>query len=202
VSRLWIINCLGFFAGVGGVVVSLYAPGKLSMVLVLWLVCYCYAWFSGGIKRISRHQRIVFFLAFTLYLGISLATRFSIQRYWGTLPYFWLNRLEHLSFSIAAPFILLPILSRSYFSVSRRVLGLFIIGLVSLAGNVNEILEFVYRFPRTGYGNGLVFYLDTSFDIITNTIGAILAWLLFISIFRKEERVVKEKLESESGDNE
>jgi glycopeptide antibiotics resistance protein len=63
---------------------------------------------------------------------------------------------------------------------------------VSLVGNINEFLEFVYRYPVIDRSGG-VFYLDTSFDIFTNALGAFMAWVIFVMIFPNYHREAVEE---------
>jgi hypothetical protein len=155
VSRVQVLNIVGLIIGLSIFYFSFLLPGKLTVVLSVWLVLYIFSWVTGRLQELTEKQRWVFYAANVIYAIIALAIKFVIEYYWGSISYFWLNRLEHLIFSITAPFILFPVLRHAYAGVSKRVLGLFIIGVVSLVGNINEFLEFVYRYPVIDRSGGV-----------------------------------------------
>ncbi|GGR04757.1 hypothetical protein [Deinococcus ruber] len=90
--------------------------------------------------------------------------------------WWWLNRLEHFGWMASLLLVLLPIYQR-LFRLGWPAALLFVLGLGSSIGNLNEFWEFGLRLQAGTAGRG-VLYLDTILDMLTNVPGALLAFLI------------------------
>ncbi|ULH14937.1 hypothetical protein MF271_13290 [Deinococcus sp. KNUC1210] len=104
------------------------------------------------------------------------AIKWMVQHNVIAYSWWWLNRLEHFGWMASLLLLLLPIY-QELFRLGWFTALLFVLGLGSIIGNLNEFWEFGLRVQAGTAGRG-VLYLDTILDMLTNVPGALLAFLI------------------------
>jgi hypothetical protein len=127
------------------------------------------------------YQR-VWWAAFLLFPVWEFGLKFMITRDVIAYSWFWLNRLEHLGW-MASLLLLLTPACRRVWALPTPFPLLFVLGLGTLIGNLNEFFEYALRL-RWHTAGGSVWYSDTILDMLTNLPGALLAFLIGWQLIR------------------
>lgn len=162
----------------------------------LWLVVLS-VWLSVGfyikIKKLdeplSGLEQKTFNYILLGYPFVETFLKFMIEK--NVIPYswFWLNRLEHIIFSMVIGILLLPFLKKTLSKLNMWEGLLYFVGIVVLIGNLNEFFEYGIRMFITNITNKTVlsaFYWDTIYDLAINVLGAVLGFILVKIIENKK----------------
>lgn len=99
---------------------------------------------------------------------------------------FWVNRLEHGVWAIATIIVLFPFLKTVKANLTQGQFLLFILGLICLLGNLNELFEYSQwvGFKSVNTQRLAHYYSDTIYDLMMNLSGGAIGFLILESVHR------------------
>ena len=120
-----------------------------------------------------------------IYPAVGLFMRYLLETRYST--FYMLNRVEHSLFSLILTIILYIIFFETVKKLKLFEQAIFVMGIVIIFGNSNEIFEFIIRpFITIDYGlKQTLFYSDTILDLVMNLIGTMLGFII-------SKRIIKE----------
>lgn len=156
-----------------------------SLISINWIGMQI-AWIIGGIiiykkiglENILKLEKTLWFGNFYIYPLI--LTLLKILIIWDIVPGSWaaINSIEHISWSLAVFTLLFPLY---HFLNSKFELSLlFIAGIVTIIGNINEIAQLYLRnLANAPTWRIAAYYKDTINDLTMNVIGVLLGFIIF-----------------------
>jgi glycopeptide antibiotics resistance protein len=130
--------------------------------------------------KLSASEHQIYLTTALLYPLLESWIKWMIEK--NIIPYswFWLNRLEHFAWATATVILFLPVFKNIWKASNWWQTLIFILGLVSLLGNINEFLEYYLRAKSSNisYRIFTIYYQDTIYDMIMNIIGGLIGFLL------------------------
>ncbi len=154
-------------------------------ILSIWLIIGFYIKKTKKDQQLSSKEQKMFNYVFYIYPLIETFLKFMIEKNVIAYSWFWLNRLEHIIFSMVLGILLLPLIKKTFAKLNTFEALLYFVGLVIFIGNVNEFLEYAIRIYVTQITNNVIlsaYYWDTIYDLGINLIGALLGFIIVKSI--------------------
>ncbi len=165
------------------VLFSFFIFSNWTFMLFVWLILIVI--FEKKAATMPQSYRKTFAIVVYLYPLIASIIKFMVVN--NTIPYswFWLNRLEHLTWSFSMTVILCPLVYQAIKLIKSKYLFILLACITIVLGNIIEIIEFCLRQNMSDTYMGL-YYGDTMLDIIMNFTGSIIAAIfLYFSLKKK-----------------
>jgi len=163
------------------IIISCYFIYPIYSILTLfWFIIYFYLKLKGKYDILNRKEkRSWIFTAYFYPLIEALLKIFIIK---SIIPYSWnfINRTEHLIFSIVITLLLYPLMKLTIKKLNSIESFIFIVGLVISIGIFNEFFEYVLRlhYHLTDSFHFSIYYWDTIYDMFMNLLGAIIGFFI------------------------
>jgi len=169
------------------IIVSLLLYPLWGLQLIFWSLLFVYIREKLYLRKTPRAD--TFFLDLIGFGYPLLEIVIKVFIIFNVIPYswFWLNRFEHIFFSMFMTLLLFPL----FVGTKRKPADylLKIAAVVLFAGTMNEVFEFVVRSMQAGYSlRSGIYYSDTVYDEVMNIVGLFLGILL---IRLKEQGIIK-----------
>lgn len=162
-----------------------------SVVLTVWIFGFFLIYRLKLIDQLERRERTIINWVGIGYPLIETVIKAAIIYNWMPYSWNWLNRIEHFGFSFAICFMIYPFIKKDFSKSNLFTQILLIVGIVSILGNLNEIVEYILRVAWSLEENFATYYWDSIFDIVINTLGGLAGFIAIKLIFRHDKENIK-----------
>lgn len=146
----------------------------------VWFGAFFIFRFSGLEAKLPNKEHRLYLMTMYIYPLIETSITWVIKK--NIVPFSWnvLNRLEHFVTSVAVVIIFLPLFTHVWANMKWWQSLVFIIGLVCLVGNINEIFEYSLRACCRPYSDFkyATYYWDTIYDTVMNIVGGLIGFVI------------------------